>query len=388
MGRWVVGRRPSEQAASPEVTAAAAMPSWRRPLAPTTPAPLTDHAPGSKRGHLGGGVRPVQLTRTEEVGEGVGEDGVQAGPLAKLSPPPSPCPCWPCWKASWAAPARSPASPQAVGPYQADPFEQAGQVLHATTARRPDRTANPDTELPRRSAPSGAPCPPDPARPTPPRWQRGCSDLCGRTGLDGPTLAEAAGCGRSSAASLPATPTTHDGGGRPVSCASRQVHDAALGYASRGIPALPLHDPLPHHSGLQAVTGDSQPVAGRAARVGIRAAANPACTPSAPSPPTRSRTPPVTGPGSWAWWARYPQANIGLATDHCFDVLDVDDPEGAHAIQQLGWVRPGALPSRVEASITGRAIVAGRTAGSARRRMASVGGPGVAQMVPAARRLR
>jgi len=28
------------------------------------------------RGHLGGGVRPVQLTRTEQVGEG----GVQAGP--------------------------------------------------------------------------------------------------------------------------------------------------------------------------------------------------------------------------------------------------------------------------------------------------------------------
>ena len=49
MGRWVGQpttvpiRRPS-----PEVTAAAAtpMPSWRRPLAPTTPAPLTDRAPG------------------------------------------------------------------------------------------------------------------------------------------------------------------------------------------------------------------------------------------------------------------------------------------------------------------------------------------------------
>ena len=49
MGRWVgqpttvPNRRPS-----PEVTAAAAtpMPSWRRPLAPITPAPLTDRAPG------------------------------------------------------------------------------------------------------------------------------------------------------------------------------------------------------------------------------------------------------------------------------------------------------------------------------------------------------
>jgi hypothetical protein len=34
------------------------------------------------RGHLGGGVRPVQLTRTEQVGESVGEGGVQADPFA------------------------------------------------------------------------------------------------------------------------------------------------------------------------------------------------------------------------------------------------------------------------------------------------------------------
>jgi hypothetical protein len=36
-----------------------------------------------------------------------------------------------------------------------------------------------------------------------------------------------------------------------------------------------------------------------------------------------------------AWWTRHPQANIGLATGHHFDVLDVDRPEGAHAIQEL-----------------------------------------------------
>ena len=35
---------------------------------------------------------------------------------------------------------------------------------------------------------------------------------------------------------------------------SWQLRDAALGYASRGIPVLPLHYPLPHHSGLQPVT--------------------------------------------------------------------------------------------------------------------------------------
>ena len=36
-----------------------------------------------------------------------------------------------------------------------------------------------------------------------------------------------------------------------------------------------------------------------------------------------------------AWWTRHPQANIGLATGHFFDVLDVDGPTGAEAIQEL-----------------------------------------------------
>jgi hypothetical protein len=34
------------------------------------------------------------------------------------------------------------------------------------------------------------------------------------------------------------------------------LRDAALGYASQGIPVLPLHYPLPHRSDLQALTGD------------------------------------------------------------------------------------------------------------------------------------
>jgi hypothetical protein len=36
-----------------------------------------------------------------------------------------------------------------------------------------------------------------------------------------------------------------------------------------------------------------------------------------------------------AWWTRHPQANIGLATGHTFDVLDVDGPTGAHVIRTL-----------------------------------------------------
>jgi Bifunctional DNA primase/polymerase, N-terminal len=36
-----------------------------------------------------------------------------------------------------------------------------------------------------------------------------------------------------------------------------------------------------------------------------------------------------------AWGTRHPQANIGLATGHRFDVLDVDGPEGTQAIREL-----------------------------------------------------
>jgi hypothetical protein len=39
------------------------------------------------------------------------------------------------------------------------------------------------------------------------------------------------------------------------------LRDAALGYASRGIPVLPLHYPLSHRRDLQSVTGDPQPSA-------------------------------------------------------------------------------------------------------------------------------
>jgi Bifunctional DNA primase/polymerase, N-terminal len=36
-----------------------------------------------------------------------------------------------------------------------------------------------------------------------------------------------------------------------------------------------------------------------------------------------------------AWWTRHPQANIGLATGHAFDVLDVDGPAGEAVMREL-----------------------------------------------------
>jgi len=119
---------------------------------------------------------------------------------------------------------------------------------------------------------------------------------------------------------------------------SWQLRDAALGYASRGIPVLPLHYPLPQHGDLQPVTGD-QPLGPSAPQTGC-SCRDPGCgqpgkhplgslVPHGVKDATTNRTRVL------AWWTRYPQANIGLATGHRFDVLDVDGPQGAHTIRAL-----------------------------------------------------
>ena len=96
---------------------------------------------------------------------------------------------------------------QAAGLNRAGAFAQPGQVPHATTVRRPDRTANPDNPAAqamaaqRRALPAG----PRPADPTTVGARLQAAYAQPRP--DGQawtarTLAEAAGCGRSSAASF------------------------------------------------------------------------------------------------------------------------------------------------------------------------------------------
>jgi hypothetical protein len=116
---------------------------------------------------------------------------------------------------------------------------------------------------------------------------------------------------------------------------SLQLRDAALGYASRGIPVLPLHYPLPHRGDVQPVPGDQQPVVGTGC-----SCRDPGCG-QVGKHPLGSLVPhgvkDATTNRAWvlAWWTRHPQANIGLATGHLFDVLDVDGPAGAQAIREL-----------------------------------------------------
>jgi Bifunctional DNA primase/polymerase, N-terminal len=115
-----------------------------------------------------------------------------------------------------------------------------------------------------------------------------------------------------------------------------QLREAALGYASWGIPVLPLHYPLSHRTGLQPVAGDPQAAVARAAC----SCRDPGCG-QAGKHPLGSLVPHGVTDATCnrarilAWWTRHPQANIGLATGHRFDVLDIDGPTGAQAIQEL-----------------------------------------------------
>jgi Bifunctional DNA primase/polymerase, N-terminal len=115
------------------------------------------------------------------------------------------------------------------------------------------------------------------------------------------------------------------------------LRDAALGYASRGIPVLPLHYPLPHHSDLQALTGDRPLVPAAPTGCSCR---DPGCGQPAKHPlgslvPHGVKDATTNRARVLAWWTRHPQANIGLATGRLFDVLDVDSPAGERAIRQL-----------------------------------------------------
>jgi Bifunctional DNA primase/polymerase, N-terminal len=121
-----------------------------------------------------------------------------------------------------------------------------------------------------------------------------------------------------------------------VSRPSWQLRDAAVGYAARGIPVLPLHYPLPHRGDLQPVSGDRQAAAARTSC----SCRDPGCGQVGKHPfgllvPHGVKDATCNRARILAWWSRHPQANIGLATGHYFDVLDIDGPRGKVAIREL-----------------------------------------------------
>src|SRR6266508_4022818 len=112
--------------------------------------------------------------------------------------------------------------------------------------------------------------------------------------------------------------------------------DAALAYAAAGMAVLPLHRPITRPDGR---TGCSCRDA-KCRSIG-KHPRTPHGLHDATAEPARVA----------AWWRRWPQANIGLATGARFDVLDVDGPVGLRALRRLAegglslsgpLVRPGA----------------------------------------------
>jgi hypothetical protein len=114
------------------------------------------------------------------------------------------------------------------------------------------------------------------------------------------------------------------------------LRDAALGYASQGIPVLPLHYPVTRpHAG---------PVpAGQLERPGWStgcSCGDPGCSQAAKHPlgalvPHGLKEATTNRARVLAWWTRHPQANIGLACGDHFDVLDLDGPQAVEALAAL-----------------------------------------------------
>src|SRR6266508_3232825 len=124
---------------------------------------------------------------------------------------------------------------------------------------------------------------------------------------------------------------------------ARELRAAALGYAARGVPVLPLHTPQ-----LRPVTAKrDQAVVAVGCSCGDQGCDRPGKHPRvqlvrhgvAEATCDRER---VEG-----WWRRAPLANIGLATGHLVDVLDLDGPEGVAALRRFAaehaWTPTGPL---------------------------------------------
>jgi hypothetical protein len=123
----------------------------------------------------------------------------------------------------------------------------------------------------------------------------------------------------------------------------RELREAALGYAAHGIPVLPLHTPQ-----LRPIMADhDQAVVAVACSCGDQGCDRPGKHP---------RTLLVTHGVAQAtrdperiegWWQQAPLANIGLATGHLVDVLDLDGPEGIASLRRFaaehGWTPSGPL---------------------------------------------
>jgi Bifunctional DNA primase/polymerase, N-terminal len=109
---------------------------------------------------------------------------------------------------------------------------------------------------------------------------------------------------------------------------------AALAYASRGIPVLPLHYPVVSLT-ANLGTGPGKPRVSWRCSCQRADCGSPGKHPIAQLVPHGVKDATTDRARLTGWWAEHPNANIGLATGHVMDVLDVDGADGAAALRQL-----------------------------------------------------
>lgn len=115
----------------------------------------------------------------------------------------------------------------------------------------------------------------------------------------------------------------------------------ALGYAARGWPVLPLHSPA---------DGGCTCGQGGCGSLGKHPRTAHGLTYATTDPDT------ITG-----WWDRWPTANLGVATGHHFDALDLDGPGALDALALAELDLPDDTATGIAAVIepmvsTGRGI--------------------------------
>jgi hypothetical protein len=134
------------------------------------------------------------------------------------------------------------------------------------------------------------------------------------------------------------------------------LRDAAVGYAARGIPVLPLHYPItrpqaprplpagpPGRPGWPVGCSCRDPACGQVAKHPLGA-----LVPHGLTEATCNRARVL------AWWTRFPQANIGLVCGHLFDVLDLDGPQAVAALRTFADRHGLDLPAGGPVVRTGR----------------------------------
>jgi hypothetical protein len=135
----------------------------------------------------------------------------------------------------------------------------------------------------------------------------------------------------------------------------QELRDAALAYASRGIPVLPLHYPVARAQAARPVPADLAAGWALGCWCADRACGQVGKHPLGALVPHGLHEATTNRARVLAWWTQHPQANIGLATGHRFDVLDLDGPAAIHALRRFAAEYEMPLPARGPVVRSGRA---------------------------------